>query len=44
MSSCGGYVLTGIKVLCNEDPRMVVPAARPAAEGARARKKKRYRR
>lgn len=44
MSSCGGFVLTGIKVLNNKDPRGVLPAARPAAEGAKARKRRRYRR
>ena len=43
MSSCGGYVLTGIKVINNPDPRGVLPGAR-APDVAKARRKKRYRR
>ena len=43
MSSCGGYVLTGIKVTNNADPRGVQPSTR-APDMAKARRKKRYRR
>lgn len=43
MSSCGGYVLTGIKVTHNPDPRGVVPTAR-IPDMAKRHKKKRYKR
>ncbi|CAM9948185.1 unnamed protein product [Ascophyllum nodosum] len=41
MSSCGGYVLTGIKVTNNPDPRGAIPLAR-VPDRAKSRKKKRY--
>eukprot|EP00752_Nemacystus_decipiens_P006914 g6208.t1 len=43
MSSCGGYVLTGIKVTYTPDPRGVVPTAR-IPDMAKKHKKKRYKR
>ncbi|CAN0059085.1 unnamed protein product [Pylaiella littoralis] len=43
MSSCGGYVLTGIKVTHTQDPRMVIPKAR-IPDMAKKHKKKRYKR
>ncbi|CBN75132.1 conserved unknown protein [Ectocarpus siliculosus] len=43
MSSCGGYVLTGIKITNNRDPRGVIPKAR-IPDMAKRHKKKRYKR
>lgn len=43
MSSCGGYVLTGIKATHTPDPRGVVPTAR-IPDMAKKHKKKRYKR
>ncbi|CAM9767340.1 unnamed protein product, partial [Hapterophycus canaliculatus] len=43
MSCCGGYVLTGIKVMHTPDPRGVIPTLR-VPDMAKRHKKKRYKR